>query len=69
LHHQLLNLGYGQRSIALFYWIISAILGTAALFLSSTGKLFAILMLLVIAGGGLVFLHNLLQHNDEEETI
>ncbi len=67
LHHQLLRLGYSQRSIALFYYIVSAILGAVSLTLSSTGKLFAILMLLAIAGGGLVFLYKTLQ-GDEEKT-
>lgn len=57
LHHILLKLGYGQRSIALFYWTISAILGAVALMLSSQGKAFAILMLIVVLGGALLFLH------------
>jgi UDP-GlcNAc:undecaprenyl-phosphate/decaprenyl-phosphate GlcNAc-1-phosphate transferase len=60
LHHLLLSLGFGQRHIALFYWIISAILGTIALFLSSKAKLFAIIMLLIVVGGTLLFLHRLL---------
>lgn len=57
LHHLLLKLGYSQRQIALFYWTISAIVGTIALTLESKSKLFAILVLLVIVGGGLLFLH------------
>jgi UDP-GlcNAc:undecaprenyl-phosphate/decaprenyl-phosphate GlcNAc-1-phosphate transferase len=60
LHHLLLSLGFSQRYIALFYWIISAILGTLALFLSSRAKLFTIIMLLIIVGGTLLFLHRLL---------
>ncbi|KKQ37861.1 MAG: UDP-N-acetylmuramyl pentapeptide phosphotransferase/UDP-N-acetylglucosamine-1-phosphate transferase, partial [Candidatus Levybacteria bacterium GW2011_GWC2_37_7] len=60
LHHLLLSFGIGQRRIALFYWIISAILGTLALVLSSTAKLFAIIMLLIIVGGTLIFLHRIL---------
>lgn len=67
LHHQLLRLGYSQRSISLFYYIVSGILGAVSLTLSSTGKLFAILMLLAIAGGGLVFLYKTLQ-SDEKKT-
>jgi len=39
LHHILLQLGWGQRQIALFYWCIS------------------IIMVVVITGGGLLFLH------------
>lgn len=66
LHHLLLRLGYGHRSIALFYWIVSAILGAVALTLSSRGKLFAIIMLAVLVGGGILFLHIILQ--DEKYT-
>lgn len=65
LHHLLLRLGYGQRSIALFYWIISAILGAASLALSSAGKLFALLMLLVISWGSLIFLHRIVAGKDD----
>ncbi|MBI2611773.1 undecaprenyl/decaprenyl-phosphate alpha-N-acetylglucosaminyl 1-phosphate transferase [Candidatus Gottesmanbacteria bacterium] len=46
LHHRLLLLGWGKRRIALFYWIISAIMGVIALFLSSTEKIFAIILVL-----------------------
>jgi len=57
LHHILLRLGYKQRQIALFYWTLSAILGTVSLTLDSRSKAFAIVVLLVIVGGGLLFLH------------
>jgi len=60
LHHLLLGFGVSQRYIALFYWIISAILGSLALVLGSTGKIFAIIMLLIIVGGTLIFLHRIL---------
>ena len=62
LHHLLLSLGFGQRRIAITYWIFSLILGTIALNLTSKGKLFALLMLGVIAGGGLIFLHHIVNH-------
>lgn len=66
LHHLLLQLGYSQRTIALFYWAISAMLGFVSLTLSSTAKAFALAMLLVIAGGGILFLHKVLQTKNEE---
>lgn len=69
LHHLLLQLGYSQRAIALFYWIISAILGAVSLSLSSAGKVFALIMLVVIAGGGILFLHKVIQKRDEEKII
>ncbi|HEX7042253.1 MAG TPA: MraY family glycosyltransferase [Patescibacteria group bacterium] len=65
LHHQLLRLGYSQRTISLFYYFVSAILGTVSLTLSSKGKLFAIIMLLAVTGGGLVFLYKTLQNNEK----
>jgi UDP-GlcNAc:undecaprenyl-phosphate/decaprenyl-phosphate GlcNAc-1-phosphate transferase len=65
LHHLLLNLGFSQRRVALFYWSISAILGTLSLVLSSKGKLFAIIMLVILLGGALLFLHFLLKRSDE----
>lgn len=69
LHHLLLGLGISQRYIALFYWIISAILGALALVLSSTAKLFAIIMLLVIVGGTLVFLHRILNKTYDKDRL
>ena len=65
LHHLLLNLGFGQRRIALFYWVVSAILGTLSLVLSSKGKLFAIIMVAILVGGALLFLHLLIKRSDE----
>lgn len=62
LHHLLLKLGYTHRNIALFYWIISAILGAVALTLSSKGKLFALIMVAVLVGGGIFFLHLILRN-------
>lgn len=61
LHHLLLRLGYGHRSIALFYWVVSAILGLVALTLPSQGKIFAIIMLIVLVGGGILFLQVILR--------
>lgn len=57
LHHLLLGLGFGQRRIAITYWLFSALLGISALLLPSSGKLFALIMLVVIIGGSLLFLH------------
>lgn len=55
-HHLLLSLGFGQRSIAAFYWFMSLVLGLAALALSSRGKIFAIILVLVVAGGSILTL-------------
>lgn len=40
-HHKLLEIGWGKRRIAVFYWSVSLILGTASLFLKGTEKLIA----------------------------
>lgn len=65
LHHLLLEMGYSQRQIALFYWAVSAILGGISLGLSSKEKLFAIIMVLILVGGTLLFLHVALRRDDE----
>jgi UDP-GlcNAc:undecaprenyl-phosphate GlcNAc-1-phosphate transferase len=39
-HHQLLKSGYSRRSIAIFYWGISLILGIVSLYLNSQQKLY-----------------------------
>ena len=69
LHHLLLSFGFSQRYIALFYWIISAILGSIALVLSSREKLFAIIMLLIVVSGTLLFLHRVLNKTYDKDRL
>ena len=69
LHHLLLSLGFSQKRVALFYWVVSAILGTLSLVLSSKGKLFAIIMLVILVGGALLFLHLLTKHADDKTKL
>lgn len=57
LHHRLLELGWGQRRIALYYALVCAILGAAALSLSPGEKVFAALVTLVVVIGGLLWLN------------
>ncbi len=68
LHHILLALGYNQRQIALFYWSISGILGMLSFLLESRSKLFAILMVIAITGGALLFLHSISNKKNEKLT-
>lgn len=56
LHHRLLDLGWGKRRIAFFYWGITALLGSVALTFQSPGKLFVFLFLFVVFGVVLVSL-------------
>jgi UDP-GlcNAc:undecaprenyl-phosphate GlcNAc-1-phosphate transferase len=53
LHHKLLELGWGRRRVALFYWMVSAILGVLALSINSQQKVFT---LMVVAVGLAAFL-------------
>ncbi len=69
LHHILLYMGFSQRTIALFYWLISAILGSLSLFLSSKGKFFAVIMIIILIGGALLFLHLFLRKTENENNI
>lgn len=50
LHHHLLDMGWGKRRVAVFYWAITAILGFIALSLDSGGKLVAF----IVVGGVIV---------------
>lgn len=68
LHHILLELGYSQRQIALFYWSISGILGMLSLLLESRSKVFAILMVIAFTGGALRFLHMITKRKNEKLT-
>jgi UDP-GlcNAc:undecaprenyl-phosphate GlcNAc-1-phosphate transferase len=69
LHHLLLGLGFSQKRVALFYWVVSAILGTLSLVLSSKGKLFAIIMLVILVGGALLFLHLLTKRANDKTKL
>ena len=61
LHHRLLEIGFSQRQVALFYWILCAILGAIALVLPSAGKVFAGVVIGIIVLGGLLWLNTNLQ--------
>jgi len=66
LHHKLLELGWGRRRIALFYWGVSAILGMIALVVKSQQKLFALLLFSVIIGGFLLWV-NFFSHFSKQQ--
>ena len=57
LHHRLLELGWGQRQVALYYFLMCAILGAVALGLSTSEKIFAGVVVAVIVLGGLLWLN------------
>ena len=55
LHHRLLELGWGKRRVALFYWTITAALGVAALNFQARVKLFIIIGLALSMAGFLIW--------------
>lgn len=57
LHHMLLAIGWGQRRVALFYYLVCAILGSIALSLHAIGKLFAAAVIFAVVLGGLLWLN------------
>lgn len=59
LHHRLLDLGWGKRRVAAFYWLTTAVLGIIALNLNSQQKFYAVVLLAVSLGGLLYWLTHL----------
>lgn len=59
LHHKLIDLGWSKRKIAVFYWIITAVLGFLALKLNSRLKFYTIVLLTFVLGGTLLWLNYL----------
>jgi len=53
LHHRLLEIGWGKRRIAIFYWLVSFALGMISLFVKGTGK---IIILVIVALLLLIFM-------------
>jgi len=47
-HHRLLEIGWGKRRIAVFYWTISFILGISSLFLNGVQKLLAFMTIALV---------------------
>jgi len=67
LHHMLLEYGMGHRSIAAFYWLMSLVLGLIALSASSRGKVFAIILLIVLFSGLFFMLRFITKEENEYE--
>jgi UDP-GlcNAc:undecaprenyl-phosphate/decaprenyl-phosphate GlcNAc-1-phosphate transferase len=55
LHHHLLDLGWSKRTVALFYYLLSAILGLIALTVSSRQKVLFFFIFSLILGGFLLW--------------
>jgi UDP-GlcNAc:undecaprenyl-phosphate GlcNAc-1-phosphate transferase len=57
LHHRLLALGLSQKKTVSFYLLFALVFGLSGLFLQSFGKIFALLLLLIIMIGVVYFLN------------
>jgi len=66
LHHQLLKIGWSKRQVAIFYWLVTALLGTIALQLNSQMKIYTILLIAVSVGGALLWINLFLSSNQSE---
>ena len=57
LHHKLLDLGWGKRRVAIFYWVVTALFGFLALNLNAQMKIFAIVGLAMALAGLLIWIY------------
>ncbi len=67
LHHRLMDLGWGKRRIALFYWGVSAILGLVSLTVTSRQKIFTFLLVAVVIGGFLLWVNFFTQFSKPQD--
>lgn len=56
LHHRLLDSGWTKSKITLFYWLISIILGTLALYLNTSFKFYTMVGIALFVGGLILWL-------------
>lgn len=56
-HHRLLSLDWSKRKIAVFYWLITAVLGILALNLNSRQKFYTMFMLVIIFFGLILWIN------------
>jgi UDP-GlcNAc:undecaprenyl-phosphate GlcNAc-1-phosphate transferase len=67
LHHLLIDFGWSKRKIALFYWLISAILGGVALSITSRQKVYAFILIGVLFGGFVLWLRYFTQFSKQPD--
>lgn len=56
LHHRLLNLGLSKNQVAMFYWVVTGILGVLALNLNTASKIYTMVGVTVFLGGLILWL-------------
>jgi UDP-GlcNAc:undecaprenyl-phosphate GlcNAc-1-phosphate transferase len=62
-HHRLMEIGWGKRRIAWFYWIISLILGIASLFLVGIEKLLAFATIAILLFAFMLIIEEMKKRN------
>lgn len=63
LHHKLLDVGWGKRRIAVFYWTISLLLGILSLFLQGWGKFISFIIVAISLLIFIIILEQIKQKN------
>ena len=63
MHHKLLDIGWGRRRIAIFYWLITFVLGVASLFLKGIEKLVAFITVGIIMLAFIFIINNIKTRN------
>ncbi len=56
LHFRLLKAGFSHQKAVIFYWLVAIIFGFVALFIQTTGKVIALLVLIILASSLISFL-------------
>ncbi len=56
LHHRLLDIGWSQKRVAVFYWLVTLILGLLAFNLNTQTKLYTIIGIALFVGGLILWL-------------
>ena len=57
LHHRLMDFGWGKRRVAIFYWLMSGLLGFLALNLNAKQKMYTIVLVTILVGILLIWLN------------
>lgn len=67
LHHQLLKIGWTNKKVAAFYWLVTAFLGFLALNLNAQAKLYTIITATFVVGGTLLWINSLFQRSKQQD--
>lgn len=57
LHYRLFELGWSQRKICFFYWLVTALIAVVALNVGALGKMFVFFVIFVVMTLGYFFIH------------